>query len=84
MVNLTKDPVRLNRDQVLGGLYPVQVEHGGVSKEGRGRVNDDFLIDSLLEDFPEEARPDDRVQLRELSEYGYFLDSRGSSWKDDG
>lgn len=49
----------------MGCLRPVQAEHSGVGKEGRGQINDDFPIDSLLEDLPEEVRLDDRVQLRE-------------------
>lgn len=42
------------------------VEHSGVSKESRMHANDDFCIDSLLADLPEEVRPEDRMQLGEL------------------
>lgn len=66
VVNLNEGSLRLTRDQVLGSLHPVEVEQGVVSKEGRGRDSDDFSFDALLEDLPEEVRPDDRAQLGEL------------------
>lgn len=57
MVIITTTTVRLTRVQMLGGLHPVQVEHSGVSKEGKGQVNDDISTNSLLGDLPEEVRP---------------------------
>src|ERR1043165_5711082 len=64
VVNLTDDPVRLVKDQPLGGLHPVEVE----CRETRDKepVGEAVPCEMLLADLPEEVTPETREQLRKL------------------
>ena len=66
VVNLTEEPVRLVKDQLLGGLHPVEVECRETREEGQEPVGEAVPCEMLLADLPEEVMPETREQLREL------------------
>src|SRR5678816_3457295 len=66
VVNLTEDPVRLVKDQLLGGLHPVEVEYREAREEGQEPVGEAVPCEMLLADLPEEVTPETREQLRGL------------------
>jgi len=66
VINLNGEPVKLGKDQLLGGLHPVEVdvlESSGGHKETAG---DGFSLTALLEDLPTEVTPKIRTQLERL------------------
>ena len=66
VVNLTKEPIRLDKDQLLGGLYPVQIEVSGETQESPGEPPfEEALLNELPEDVPHEAKKKLEGLLRE-------------------
>ena len=75
IVNLNEDSVRLAKDQILGGLHPVQVELSETHEGNAGPVSVASPSESLLADLPEEVPPDIRERLGKMlvELWGCFL-----------
>jgi transposase InsO family protein/predicted aspartyl protease len=68
VVNLSEDPVRLIKDQMLSGLHPVEVEPGKKADKNVGSASEISPCDFLLADLPEEVAPEIRGRLSDLLE----------------
>src|SRR5688572_2751311 len=64
VVNLNDGPVRLPKDQPLGGLHPVEVSE--VKPGSDDEVDKASLSDEMLADLPEEVPPEIRERLQKL------------------
>src|SRR6218665_2725559 len=66
VINLNEEPVTLGKDQLLGGLHPVEVDVLESSGEPKETSGDGFSLSALLEDLPTEVTPKIRTQLERL------------------
>src|SRR6218665_1528131 len=66
VINLNEEPVTLGKDQLLGGLHPVEVDVLESSGEPKETSGDGFSLAALLEDLPTEVTPKIRTQLERL------------------
>jgi len=65
VVNLTDEPIRLGKDQLLGGLHPVQVE---LRDEVQEKTEETQFLEKLLGDLTEDVPLETRKKLERLLE----------------
>jgi len=71
IVNLSENLVRLTKDQMLGGLHPVEVETNKQNDENVGPIDAVTPSEMLLADLPDDTTPEIRERLSEKPvEYG--------------
>src|SRR5678815_3347756 len=67
VINLSEQPVRLCRDQMIGELHPVQVnEEEEIEKSEVENEPENPIADGLMKDLPEVVPPEARESLRRL------------------
>src|SRR5688572_11565551 len=63
IINLSENEVRLSKDQMLGGLHPVEVESSRERDENAGPIDAVSPSEMLLADLPDDVTPDIRERL---------------------
>src|SRR5688572_29418097 len=66
IVNLSENEVRLTKDQMLGGLHPVEVEVNRQNDESTGPKDAVTPSEMLLADLPDDVSPEIRERLSGL------------------
>lgn len=66
LVNLGEDPVRLDKDQLLSGLHPVEIQRPVKCDRSREPVTEECPVEILPMGLQEQVAFDSRAQFRDL------------------
>src|SRR6218665_2818930 len=70
VMNVSEQPTTLSKNQVIGGLYPVEVTEKATEPDEGRRVNELSVVEGLMADVPNEVPTEARERLEHmLKEY---------------
>lgn len=66
VININEAPVKLDKDKLLGGLHPVEIEYHETSDRHQKSVDGNSHVATLLAALSDEVTPDIKAKAEEL------------------
>lgn len=66
VININEEPIKLDKDQLLGGLHPVEIEYHETSDRDQRSVDGNSHVAALLAALSDEVTADIKAKAEEL------------------